>query len=229
MSRSVEFALADGESAFGELTEFADAHGSVLLLHDRDSDLDSVRPFTRSLHTLLINTLLLDLPGCGLSGGDWWTHGGRAVQSALRLCAQRTEPVGVIAVGESCSMLLGLHPGPVTVLALVSPRVTSEQLATAAAWRHTPQIAMGDPDDAAVAASLDDLGRWVQAWSYRLTVHSGSETAGLSVTPHMTSSSAAFIAEQLAYAAPTVGRQPARVALGQAGRAVTPTTRVSES
>lgn len=211
MRRSVELAVTAEESVFGELTEVGDPHGSVLLLHDRGSDLDSVRPFTASLHTLLINTLLVDLPGSGLSGGEWSTHGGRAVTSALRVCADSARPVGVIAVGESCETLLALHPGPVDVIVLVSPRVTAGQLSTAAAWRHTPQIAIGDPGDALVAASMQELGRWVQAWSYRLTVHPDADGPGLSVTPHMAHSSAAFIAEQLAYAAAPTGQRDPRV------------------
>lgn len=196
--RSVELD-ADGVAVFGESTERQDARGTVLLLHDRDRDIDALRAFIPALHTLLLDTVLVDLPGHGLSGGAWDADAAGAVRSALELAARSGRPVGVIAVGAAAGVLLRQAPGPVGAIALIAPTVTAAEFAAAPAWRSVPQISFGDPCDPAVARSLDDLGRWVRAWSVRVHVHQHEPDAAGAPTPHMTHSSAAFLAEQIAY------------------------------
>lgn len=197
----VELALDGQVSVFGEVTDIPGARGTVLLLHDRDSDLDSARPFVHSLHALTLNTFLLDMPGHGVSGGDWDAHATYAVRAALEQCALRGLPVGVLAIGESGSVLFGLHPAPVAVAALVAPRLGPAQIAAAEAWRVVPLITMGDPCDPVASDSMEAIARWVRAWSLRLNVHYLDQPTheGAPWSAQMTHSSAAFIAEQLAY------------------------------
>ncbi len=197
-TRAVELSVA-GAAVFGELTQVEGAPGTVLLLHDQGGDLDSVRPFARALGTLLLDTLLVDLPGHGLSGGSWSADAGGAVRQALDLAARPGRPVGVVAVGAACALLLQQSAASVAAVALVSPRLTTAQLLAAEPWRSVPHVAFGDPCDLPVEASLQELGRWTRAWCMRVNVHR-HEVSGLSrPTPHMTHASAAFIAEQIAY------------------------------
>lgn len=209
-ARSLELELSPGVSAFGEVTDADDARGVVLLLHDRDADLDVMRPFTVPLQTLGLTTVLLDLPGHGLSGGDWEHDGARAVRMALDECRGLHAAVAVVAAGSGCTLLYGLDPGPVQVAALIGPGLDSGDLAAAEAWRAVPVITLGDPCDSAAEESMELLSRWIRAWSLRLSVHYLDPPDGGPGcwTAHMTHSTAAFLAEQIAYSARSAGPPP---------------------
>ncbi|MEI8057788.1 MAG: hypothetical protein WCI29_10305 [Actinomycetes bacterium] len=198
---SVEFEVEPDISIFGEYTEITDSRAVVLLLHDRGADLDSVRAFTHAFHRLLIDTCLVDLPEHGLSGGSWDEHAMTAVSMALDLCSQRASSVGVLAVGAAATVLFELPAPAVHALALIEPALTVPQLDLAESWRSIPQIAMGDPTNEAVQESMENLRLWVRAWSMRVYVHYEADASAATPqwTEHMKHSSAAFIAEQLAY------------------------------
>ena len=205
----LEFALTADVSVFGELWLPDSPRGSVLLLHDRGSDLDSTRAFAEPLRSLELGTVLLDMPGHGLSGGDWDTHGAESIRLGLGQCSLTSTSVGVIAIGAAANLLLSLHPAPVGVAALIAPGLSSDELLAADLWRVVPQVWIGDPCDSATDQTMDILSKWIHAWSMRLFVHylDGDGSAAGEWTPHMTHSAAAFIAEQLAYlnAGPRVG------------------------
>jgi pimeloyl-ACP methyl ester carboxylesterase len=209
-ARSLELEISPGVVVFGEVHEAEGAHGAVLLVHDRGADLDVMRPFTVPLQTLGLTTVLLDLPGHGLSAGDWDLDGARAVRLALDECRRLHDAVAVVAAGSGCALVYGLHPAPVRVAALVAPGLGSDDLAAAEAWRVVPVITLGDPCDAPAAESMELVSRWIRAWSLRMSVHylDAPDGGPESWTPHMTHSAAAFIAEQLAYAARSAGPPP---------------------
>lgn len=202
-ARSLELQVSPGVSVFGEVLEVDDAHGAVLLLHDRGTDLDAMRAFAAPLRSLGLTTVLLDLPGDGLSAGDWDTDGMRAVRRALDECRSLHPAVAAVAAGAACSLLYGVHPAPVCAAALVAPRLGHVALSEAEAWRVVPSVTMGDPCDEVVTASMDAVSRWIRAWSLRLSVHYLDPPDGGPGrwTAHMTHATAAFLAEQLAYAA----------------------------
>lgn len=215
-ARSLELEIRAGVSVFGEVAEIDGARGCVLLLHGPGADLDSLRPFAVPLQTLGLTTVLLDLPGHGLSDGDWSLDSSRAVRLALDECRRQHPSVGAVAVGAASALLYGQHPAPVRVAALVAPDISTTDLAAAEAWRVVPAISMGDPCDTSTADAMERVSRWIRAWSVRLNVHYLDPPDGGPGrwTPHMTHSAAAFIAEQLAYAARTVEELP-RAALRQ--------------
>jgi hypothetical protein len=195
----VEVTLDDQVSMFGELASPPGARGTVLLVHDVGADLDSVRAFAQPLLVLQLSTLLLDLPGHGLSGGLWGDDARRGMAAALAVAAA-TGPAAVLAVGTSCATLLSVEPGEVCAAALVSPRLSTDLLVPDSAWRAVPQIAMGDSTDPAMDETLGALGHWVRAWAMRLHVHlEASPGEPRRWPPQMVHSSSAFIAEQVAY------------------------------
>ncbi|MBI1377328.1 MAG: hypothetical protein GC157_07595 [Frankiales bacterium] len=200
--RSLELTLGPDVSVFGEVTEQPDARGCVLLLHDRGSDLDLVRPFAASLARLELTTVLLDLPGHGLSEGDWDADGARAVGAALDECRRLHPHIATVAVGSACELLYAVPPASVLATALVAPTLDDADLAGAEPWRVIPAIALADPCDEVPAQSMERLGRWIRAWSLRLHVHYLDPPDGARDrwTAHMTHSVAAFVAEQIAYA-----------------------------
>jgi alpha-beta hydrolase superfamily lysophospholipase len=194
---SIELPLNVEESVFGELAEAPDSKASVLLLHDRGSDLDSVRPFAVPLRTLQISTLMIDLPGHGLSGGDWDSDASRCVESALSRCATGGLPIGVVAVGEAVAMLWRAEPQQACAVALVSPRLDAGWEERAEPWRKVPMIAMGDPSDPATRSALDELSGWTRGWAVQLSAHLTGGPADW--PPQMVHATAAFVAEQAAY------------------------------
>jgi pimeloyl-ACP methyl ester carboxylesterase len=218
-TQSIELLVAPGVSVFGELAEVERGNGTVLLLHDRGSDLDSVRAFAEALWSIQLDTLLLDLPGHGLSAGDWDVHGPQALELATAACSARSLATGVIAVGDATTLLFGIERPAVHAVALVQPRLTTPDLELADSWRRVPQISMGDPRDELAQQSMDDLRDWVRAWSLRMHGHYAFDDADdhSRWTDQMRRSSAAFIAEQLAYRnnAGDVGALSAPLGAGQ--------------
>ena len=200
-TRSIELEVGPQVTVFGEFTEIPQANGTVVLVHDLDADLDSLKPFIGPLHSLLVQTLLIDMPGHGLSSGDWDSDGSAAVLAAIAAATTRTPSVGVIAVGAATRTLFGLERPAVHAVALVQPHLMPADLEQAESWRSVPQISMGDPCDAEAQESMEHLSRWVRAWSTRLHVHYLDEPSPHSAawTDHMTYSAAAFVAEQFAY------------------------------
>ena len=194
---SIELPLDEDDSVFGELAEPIDGKAAVVLLHGRDSDLDALRPFAVPLRTLQISTLLIDLPGHGLSGGDWDRDGARAVELAFARAARPGVPVGVVAVGEAVELLWPCEPEGVCAVAVVSPRLAPDWSDRAQAWRQVPMIAMGDPTDSQTRSALDELAGWTRGWALQLSAHmTGGPTDW---PPQMVHAAAAFVAEQAAY------------------------------
>lgn len=197
----LEFALGSGGSVFGELWLPESPRGSVLLLHERGSDLDSLRAFAEPLRVLDLASVLIDMPGDGLSDGTWETDGPVALRLGLAECSRHSTSVGAIAIGSAGNLLFGMHPAPVVVAALVSPRLSPDELSAAELWRGVPQIWIGDPCDTVIDQSMENLSKWIHAWSLRMFVHylDGDAPQAGAWTPNMTQSAAAFIAEQIAY------------------------------
>ena len=199
--QSVELTVTPDVSVFGEYFEPTEPKGVVLLLHDRGADLDSCRPFADPLQRLQLATFVIDMPGHGLSSGNWQEHALPTVRAAIDHCGANSANVGVVAIGDATSVLFGVERPNVHAIALVQPTLTIGDLQRAESWRSIPQIAMGDPCDKPTQDSMDHLGQWVRAWSLRLHTHylDDSESTATPWNAQMTNSGAAFIAEQFAY------------------------------
>jgi len=195
----VSLDLGAGQLVLGEWLRVQQPRAVVLALHDTAADLDTLRPFARQLSRLTISTLMLDLPGHGLSGGTWHEHGEHAVSGALRECARTGLPVSILAVGASAQLALG-QPEPAVSLVVVSPSLSVENLNDAEAWRTTPLLTIIDSTDARGAEVQAALGRWSRGWYVRMNGHYGSGGAiDTGWVPQITHAAAAFAAEQFAY------------------------------
>lgn len=199
-NRSVEFVLSPHVSVFGELTEVDNSQGVVVLLHAPGEDLDSMRSFLPPLHRLLLDTVSIDLPGHGLSSGDWDDLAAHAIEVVLSTCSRAGAGVGVVASGRSASELLRVNPAGVAAVALVHPILAASDLEGDSPWRSIPTVLMGDPDQIESAAAMEAIGSWIRAWSMRVYVHHERDEDPLRAWPaQFVHTGAAFIAEQLAY------------------------------
>ena len=209
----VEFSLGSGVACIGEWSRAEAAMGAVVLFHDRDEDLDALRPISRPLRKLLLDALLVDLPGHGLSGGSWDEHGCRAVELAIAHCAsQATPPPAVVAHGQATNLVLAQNDAAVSALVTIGPRLSESELGPESPWRHVPMLAVADPTDAEAQRSRRLLQRWLRAWYLQLNLH---YTKARRQDPadwplQVPTGSAAFAAEQIAYRIPAKDRQVPR-------------------
>ena len=196
----VELDIGNGITVLGEWFAATAPMGCVLLLHDRDDDLDSMRPFARQMQKLYLATLLVDLPGHGLSGGLWEDDAQRAVGRAVAWCAATGLSLAVLAAGDIVRFVLAQAGPPVGAVVVIGPKLSPDDLDEDSPWRTVPMLAIADPSDPDGQRSQQLLGKWLRAWFLRLHAHYlDSDRRRLPEwLPQLTSASAAFIAEQVA-------------------------------
>lgn len=209
----VEFSLGSGVACIGEWSRAQDAMGAVVLFHDRDEDLDALRPISRPLRKLLLDALLVDLPGHGLSGGSWDEHGCQAVELAIAHCAsQTTPPPAVVAHGRATNLVLAQNNAAVSALVTIGPRLSESELGPESPWRHVPMFAVADPTDADAQRSRRLIQRWLRAWYLQLNLHyiKARRQDPADWPAQVPTGSAAFAAEQIAYRIPARDRMAPR-------------------
>lgn len=208
----VEFSLGSGVACIGEWSRAQDAMGAVVLFHDRDEDLDALRPISRPLRELLLDALLVDLPGHGLSGGSWDEHGCQAVELAIAHCASQTTPPAVVAHGRATNLVLAQNNAAVSALVTIGPRLSESELGPESPWRHVPMFAVADPTDADAQRSRRLIQRWLRAWYLQLNLHyiKARRQDPADWPAQVPTGSAAFAAEQIAYRIPARDRMAPR-------------------
>ncbi len=168
----ISVTTASGHQLFGQRhLDDADAP-RVVLLHDEGSDLDSLRWLRGALTAQGVCVDEWDLPGHGLSEGAYDADCHEAIISASRV-ADPTRDAGVsyVAVGGTCSRLLGTDlPEPVSVT-LVRPDGPPPDGYRDSAWSRTPTLCLVDPSDPASDGAAQDLSRRIRAWYLRAFVH----------------------------------------------------------
>ena len=209
----VEFPLGPDVACIGEWSRAQDSMGAVVLLHDRNEDLDPLRPIARQFHKLRLDALLIDLPGHGLSGGSWDEHGYQAVEQAIAHCSsQTTPPPAVVAHGQATNLVVAQTNAGVSALVTIGPRLSAAELTPESPWRRIPMMAVVDPSDADAQRSQRLIQSWIRAWYLRLHIHyAKARRRDPTDWPlQVPTGSAAFAAEQIAYLIPAKDRQPPR-------------------
>lgn len=196
----VPIAVADGVEVIGEWSRTDDRRAVVLALHDRDHDLDRVRPFARQLARLGIDTLMVDLPGHGLSAGQWDDHGPAAVEAALAVCRNDNPLVSVLAVGAATGLVLACE-AEVCSLVAIAPQIDVALLGDDTRWRTTPTLTASDPSNEASQTAQKAIAKWIRAWHLQVHGAFGSDDGELHGVwrSQLTTAAAAFAAEQFAY------------------------------
>jgi hypothetical protein len=204
--------LEPGVECLGEWIAAPGSLGSAILLHDLGSDLDSMRHVSRALVSAGVGVLSLDLPGHGISAGDYWTHGSAAVEAAAEYVAGRGGgEVAVVAHGHSCAIATGAAVAPVAAV-LVDPRSGQDAPARQESWNTVSTVFIQDPLDEVMTAEVDRTMAQMHAWTVRVDLHPDRETAGDAealprlAMPQVTGMTAKFLLEQFAYAAARSGR-----------------------
>jgi pimeloyl-ACP methyl ester carboxylesterase len=180
---------------------------ALLVLHDLDADLDSVRWLCERAASAGVHVLAVDLPGHGLSGGDISAEGPEAVAASVRFLADGfSGAVGVVARGRSAELLLTtdvvtngpVHP-PVAVALLDPARRAEGPGPSAMCWEHVPKLVIlskGAPDDYA-----KEIIAGTTAWCLRADlVGLGEDTSdreGFEI--HVVSLALKFLLEQAAF------------------------------
>lgn len=193
--------LGEGIEVIGEWSRTHDRRAVVLALHDRERDLDTVRPFARQFARLGIDTLMLDLPGHGLSSGDWDQQGAHAVVRALAVCAADNSRVSVLTMGAAAGLVLA-QSAEVSSLVAIAPKVDTSVLAAESPWRMTPLLTASDPSNDTTESAQKAIAAWSRAWHVQL--HGAFEQDGDTMRgvwkSQLTTAAAAFAAEQFAHA-----------------------------
>jgi hypothetical protein len=204
--------LEPGVECLGEWIGVPDSLGAVILVHDLGSDLDSMRHVSRALVSAGVGVLSLDLPGHGISAGDYWTHGSAAVEAATEYVADRGGgEVAVVAHGHSCAIAAGAAVAPVAAV-LVDPRGGPDAPARQESWNTVSTVFIQDPLDELTIAEVDRTMAQMHAWTVRVDLHPNREGVGEAeppprlAMPQVTGMTAKFLLEQFAYAAARSGR-----------------------
>lgn len=216
----VELTLASGASFFGEWARVPDALGAVVLLHDVGGDLDAVRPFAAQLAKLMLDCLLVDLPGHGISGGDWDRDGPAAVAEAIDHAATgQPAPPAVMALGGSANLVLAQPEPAVSALVTVGARLSPTDVGATSPWRVVPMLAIADPGDEAARVSQGLVQRWIRAWFVQMHLHYRDPVGAGEPWPLQAPvSTAAFVAEQIAYRRQAVNPGDGPTSSGSVGK-----------
>ena len=202
----VELEIGQGLSCFGELrtTPGREAAGLCILLHDEGLDLDDLKWLAATLSACGISQLLVDLPGHGLSNGDYRAHSAAAVAGAYAFARTSSCPfVGLLAHGSACQMTLraDLEPPPLAVV-LLAPRSAAEPVSQTSGWIDVPKLVFVPNDSPESSLFADDVMRATHAWCLRadlempLSEGPGSSAARVQIG----SISAKFLLEQAVFA-----------------------------
>lgn len=145
---------------------------AIVLLHDEGDDLDSMRPLAFALAELGFSIVNLDLPGHGLSSGDYADDAPLAIAAAAAFADPETSRgVGFVAVGASCSHLVHAPLVDSVGMVMIDPRELPTELTAESIWRRLPSLYIVDPSDTAADAATEALSAQVRAWNVRCFVH----------------------------------------------------------
>ncbi len=199
----VELALASGAVCLAERRDVERGLGRCVLIHDVGADLDRMRQFVDPLRRIALDTILLDLPGSGLSSGVLAEDGRAAVESALLYAGSGNSPVVVVAEGRAADLLLRSQPlGVVAAYALVSPRSEiGDDEFSGGAWAALPSICVLDPHDQEADRFAAIVARRSRAFAGRVFAHKYAALAGgrPSWSLQAGSAIASFLAEHATY------------------------------
>lgn len=208
--------LVPGVESLGEWIAAPDSHGAVILLHDLGSDLDSMRFVSQALVAVGVGVMRLDLPGHGLSAGEYWRHGPAAIEAAFQYALERgAGHVAVVAHGHSCALAAGAAVVPVAAV-LIDPRPSDDAPARQEPWDRVSTTFIQDPLDEVTSAEVDRVMGQMHAWTVRVDLHPNREDVGGEnwvprlAMPQVTGMTAKFLVEQLAYAAARSARWSSR-------------------
>ncbi len=195
----------------GVWTSTSSALGAVVLLHDRDRDLDSMRAMAESLLASGLDVLNLDLPGHGLSGGVYARDGAAAIEAAADVAAAHgSSRVAYVAHGSSAGLLLAAEPTAPVAMFLLDPVDDGRAAGPAEVWQTVPTTVVHDPTDSASTESADRVLAGIRAWGLRISLHrtGGSDGAadlatgdGRVASPQVVVAATKFVLEQHTYAA----------------------------
>jgi len=193
----VELDLGSSRSCFAEYHWAGTDAVAVVLLHDEGADLDSVRDLAIPLAQQGFSVLSLDLPGHGLSSGDFEDDAPLAIAAAALFADPHdTRGVAFIAVGATSAHLVNSPVRNCLGMVLVDPRAVPHNLPVGSVWRSTPSLFIVDPSDTEADAATELLAGQVRAWNVRCFVH---RQAASSRPQHIRALSTKFLLEQSAY------------------------------
>ena len=170
----VELEMGNGLACLAEFRWVGERAAAVVLVHDNGRDLDSMRSLAQALWDEGFMIVNLDLPGHGLSGGDYERDSARAIAAA----ALFADPHGIrgvsfVAAGQSCQHLLRAPLADATSVVLVDPHPLPSSLDEKSIWRTTPSLFVVDPANAESDRAAGALSEEVMAWNIRCFVHRG--------------------------------------------------------
>jgi hypothetical protein len=168
----VELRLSPDLACVGEYLHAGTQAASVVLLHDRDRDLDDLHPLAWELHAAGFNVVNLDLPGHGLSEGDYEQDSARAIAAAgLFADPNFDRGVAFVAEGETCHLLLTSVPLAPIAMVLLRPQSVPAGWTESSTWPRTPALLIVDPADEASDSVAADIVAGLRAWNVRGFVH----------------------------------------------------------
>lgn len=201
MSSAFSVELPSGALCLGE-REGSGEMGTCIVLHDVGQDLDRMRPMAQALRRVGFESLLVDLPGHGMSSGDVGRDGADVLPALLGNGELRA-PVTAIGEGHAADLLLRGATEELSALALLAPRSdVSEQEYEQGAARRIPTLVVLDPHDEPAVAISDMIARHARAPWGRVFAHRGARSeSGLPLWAVRTADAAAhFLAEKATFA-----------------------------
>lgn len=197
----ISLGIADEVVVFGERCAGRTDAAVVVLLHDRGSDLDSLRWLRTALVGDGFTVVSLDLPGHGLSDGDY----DRDCQHAIESAAEFADPdghlgVAFVAVGSTGVQLLRARPSNPIASVLIWSQARTDSSYDTSVWPRTPALLIVDPTDRDGEAAASALFTRARAWNVRAFVHREHESAGTAGWHvHAASMVSRFVLEQDTY------------------------------
>ncbi|MDO8307233.1 MAG: hypothetical protein Q7V58_02615 [Actinomycetota bacterium] len=201
--RIVELAIDTASVCLAERRDVLNPLGMCVLVHDQHGDLDRMRQFVGALDRYSLSSLLIDLPGHGLSSGDAAKDSVAAVEAVLFYAHAAVQPVTVIVDGASTDTLLRVYP-PESLAAYVmlAPRsdMPDEDFCQTA-WSRIPSISILDPHDEAADRVAGMVARNTRAVAGRVFAHKAAVLgSGRAAWPIQSAQSAAsFLAEHATF------------------------------
>jgi pimeloyl-ACP methyl ester carboxylesterase len=197
----VELRISPELACMAEYLHASSDGASVVLLHDRGGDLDGMHPIAWGLHAAGFNVVNLDLPGHGLSAGDYDLDSARAIVAAgLFADPNLDRGVAFVAEGETAGVLLTTAPRAPIAMVLLRPQVVPDGWSDSGIWPHTPALVLVDPADTASDAVAAELIEQSRAWNLRAFIHRSSDETDADMWQVQTTSlTTRFVLEQRTY------------------------------
>jgi hypothetical protein len=197
----VELRISPELVCLAEYLHAGTSAASVVVFHHRGGDLDDLHPIAWGLHAAGFNVINLDLPGHGLSGGDYDEDAARAIVAAgLFADPNLDRGVAFVAEGETAAVLLTTAARAPIAMVLLRPRSAPDGWSDSGVWPHTPALLLVDPADTesdAVAAALVASSR---AWNLRASIPRATDDESADMWAVQTTSlTTRFVLEQRTY------------------------------